>query len=80
MDDGGEEGDESRSSTASNTRRRTVAVTTQESLDGTREKAMRIASLGELEESSGAKKGISPGGAGIDKTKNAKDIVMALMG
>ena len=60
MDDGGEEGDGFRSSTAPNTRRRivtrtpleenngdegTVAVTTQESLDGIREKAMMIASL-----------------------------------
>ena len=59
-----EKTDESRSSTAPNTRRRiatnilleenksdetTVAVTTQESLDGIREKAMRIASIDELE-------------------------------
>ena len=61
----GEVRDEFRSSTAPNTRRRlatkktsleenngdetTVAVTTQESLDGIREKAMRIARTDELE-------------------------------
>ena len=63
MDDEGEKGDEFRSSTVPNTRRRIarktqveenksderkVAVITQESLDGIREKAMRIASLDEL--------------------------------
>ena len=56
-----EERDESRSSTAPNTRRRIttktsleVAVTTQESLDGIRENAMRIASIDELETVSSA--------------------------
>ena len=63
MDDEGGGGDEFRSSTVPNSRPRiatktsleenksdekTVAVTTQESLDGIREKAMRIASLDEL--------------------------------
>ena len=63
MDVEGEKRDESRSSTAPNTRRRiatktsleenksdetTVAVTTPESLDGIREKAMRIPSIDEL--------------------------------
>ena len=68
-DDEGEEGDEFRSSTVPNTRRsivakrspeeergdeRTAAVTTQESLDGIHGKAMRIASVVELEVNSGA--------------------------
>ena len=63
MDDEGEEGDELRGSTAPKSRRRMVtktrleennsnarmvAVTTQESLDGIREKAMRIASFDEI--------------------------------
>ena len=63
----GEEGDELKSSTVPNTRRRivtetpleenksderTVAVSTQESLDEIREKAMRIASLDEMGASS----------------------------
>ena len=90
VDDEGEEGNEFRSSTAPNARRkivtktpleenksdaRTVAVTTQESLDGIREKAMRIASLDEMEAKSSARTGPSPGGAEIDKTKQAKEIV-----
>ena len=64
MDVGEEERDESRRSKAQNTRRRittktsleenksdetTVAATTQESLEGIREKAMRIASIDKLE-------------------------------
>ena len=67
-----EERDESRSSKAQNIRRRimtktsleeskSVAVTTRESLDGNREKPMRIASLDELEESSGAGRWSSSG-------------------
>ena len=40
---------------------KTVAVTTQESLDGIREKAMRIASIDELETSSSAGRWISLG-------------------
>ena len=71
-----EEGDEFRSSTVPNTRRRivtktplegdqgderTVAVTTQGSLDGIREKAMRIASLDEMGASRSARRGPSPG-------------------
>ena len=93
MDDEGEEGDGFRSSTAPNTRRRivtrtpseenkgdegTVAVT-QESLDGIREKALRIVSLDEMGASSSARV-VGPGGAEIDKTKKAKEIVWALVG
>ena len=68
---------ESRSSKAQNTRLRmttktsleespmydekTVAVTTQESLVGIREKAMRIASIGELKTGSSAERWSSPG-------------------
>ena len=85
------EGDKFRSSTVPNTRRRiatktplevnncdkrTVAVTTQESLDGVREKAMRIPSLDETGASSSLRRGLSPGGAEIDKT----EIVRALVG
>ena len=55
-----------------------MAVTTQESLDGIREKAMRIASLDEMEANSSARRGSSPGGADIDKTMQAKEIVRAL--
>ena len=95
MDDGGEEEDESRSSTAPTTRRRivtktpleenegderTVAVTTQESLDVTREKAMRTASCDEMGASSSARRGVNPGGPEIDKTKKAKEMVRALVG
>ena len=76
MDVEEEERSESRSSTELNTRRRiatktsmdegrsdetTVAVTTQESLDGIREKAMRIASIDELETGSRAGRWSSPG-------------------
>ena len=89
-----EKRDESRSSTAPNTRRRiatktsleenksdetTVTVTTQESLDGIREKAMRIASIDELETGS-AGRWSSPEGASNDKTKKANDLVRALVG
>ena len=95
MDDGGQEGDGFRGSTAPTTRRRsvtktpleenrpderTVAVTTQESLDGTCEKAMRIASPGEMRASSSARRGLSPEGAEIDKTKKAIEILTALVG
>ena len=58
----------------------TVAVTTQESLDGIREKAMRIASIGELETSSSARRWPSPGELANDKTKNANEVVWALVG
>ena len=46
-------------------------MTTPESLDGIREKAMRIASLGEMGASSSARRGLSPGRAEIDTTKKA---------
>ena len=95
MEDEGEEGNESRRTAVLNTTRRivtkapleenksderTVAVTTQESLDGIREKAMRTASLDEMGASSSARRGPSPGVAEIDKTKKAKEIVRALVG
>ena len=94
MDDGGEEEDEFRCSTVPNTRRRivtktplkenkgdegTMAVTTQASLDGIREEAIRIASLDEVGASSSARRGPSAGGAEIDKAKKAKEIVRALV-
>ena len=95
MDDEGVEGDEFRSSAVPNTRRRiatttsleenksderTVAVTIQESLDGIREKAMRIASLDELEESSGAGRWSSSGGAKKDRNKKVNEIVRTIVG
>ena len=95
MDVEGEETDESRRSTAPNTRRRiatktsleenesgktTVAVTTQESLDGIREKATRIASLDELETGSSADRWSIPRGEANDKTKKANELVRALVG
>ena len=46
-----------------------MAVTTQETLDGIREKAMRIASIDELETGSSAGRWSSPGRAPHDKTK-----------
>ena len=55
-----------------------VAVTTQELLDGIREKAMRIVSLHKMETCCSARRGHSPEGAEIDKTKKAKVIVRAL--
>ena len=94
MDVEGEETDESRRSTAPNTRRRiatktsleenesgktTVAVTTQESLDGIREKAMRIASLDGLETGSAERWSI-PRGAANGKTKKGNELVRALEG
>ena len=95
MDDEGEEGEELRSSTVPNTRRRTatktsmeenksderaVAVTTQESLDGVREKAMTIGSLDELEASSGAGRWSSSGRAQNDRKKEDNEVVRALVG
>ena len=52
-----------------------VAVTTQESLDGILEKAMRIVSLHKMGTCCSARRGHSPEGAEIDKTKKAKEIV-----
>ena len=91
----GEKTDESRRSTAPNTRRRiatktsleenesgktTVAVTTKESLDGIREKAIRIASFDELETGSSAERWSTSRGAANDKTKKANELVRALVG
>ena len=95
MDDGGEEGDAFKSSTAPNTRRRivtktsleevnsderTVAATTQESLDGIREKATRITSIGELEASSGAGRWSNSGRDENDRHKRVNDIVRVFVG
>ena len=54
-----------------------MAVTTHESLDGIREKAMRIASLGKLGASSGAGRWSSSGGA---ENETVNEIVRALVG
>ena len=82
----GKEKDETRSSIATKDKRRittntslerhdddkaAVAVTTQESKEGFREMAMRIASIGELETGSSAETCSSPGGAGNDEVKKA---------
>ena len=86
-----------RSSTVPNTRRRiatktsleenksderTVAVTTQESLDGIREKAMRIAGLDELETGKQqCRKMVQSGGAARRTgTRKANEIVRATCG
>ena len=57
-----------------------MAVTTQESLVGIRENAMRIASLDEMGASSSARREPSQGGDEIDRTEKAKEIVRALVG
>ena len=95
MDDEGKERDESRSSTEPNTRRRiatkpsleesrsderAVAVTTQESLDGIREKAMRIASIDELETGSSIARWSSPWRPENDRTGKANELVRSLLG
>ena len=54
-------------------------MTTQESLDGMRETAMRIPFIDELETGSRGKWS-SPGGAGNDRTKKANELVRALVG
>ena len=59
---------------------KTVAVTTQESLDGIREKAMRIGSLDELGASSSAGSWSSSEGAENDRTMKANEIVRAIVG
>ena len=56
-----------------------MAVTTHESLDGIREKAMRIASLDELGAGS-AGRWSSSGGAENDKNKKLDEIVRVLVG
>ena len=58
----------------------TVAVNTQESLDGIREKAMMVASIDELETGSSAGRWSGPGRAANDKTKKADELVRALVG
>ena len=95
MDVEEEERDESRGSTAPKTRRRivtktsleenksdktTVAVTSQESSDGIREKAIRIPSIDELETGSSAGRWTSPGRAANDKTQKANELVRAPVG
>ena len=90
MDGEGEEGDGFRSSTATNTRPRivtktpleenksdetTVAVTTQESLDGIREMAMRIASFDQMETGSRSGRWSRRVGEGQDH-----EVVRALVG
>ena len=57
-----------------------VAVTTQELLDGIREKAMRIPSLDEMGASNSAGRWSSSGGAENDRNKNVNEIVRALVG
>ena len=59
---------------------RTAAVTTQESLDGIREKAMRIANLDELGASSSAGRWSSSGRAENDRNKKVNEIDRALVG
>ena len=89
MDDEGEEGDEFRSSTRIATKtslrenksdEKTLAVTTQESLDGIREKAMGIASLDELGASSSAGRCPSSLGAENDRNKKVNEVVSVLVG
>ena len=95
MDDKEEGENESRSSTAPNTRRRivtktpleenkgderTVALTFQESLDGIREKAMRTASLDGVGASSSAGRCSSSGGADDARNKKVDEIVRPLVG
>ena len=57
-----------------------MAVTTQESPDGVREKAMTIASVDELERGSSTARWPSPGGAENDRTGKANQFVRSLVG
>ena len=57
---------------------RAVAVTTQESSDGIREKAMRIASIDELETGRSTARWFSPGRAEHDRTGKATELVRSL--
>ena len=92
---GRRERDESRSSSEPKTRRRiatkisseesksderTEAVTTQESSDWTREKAMRTASIDELETGSSTARWSSPGRAESDRTGKVNELVRSLVG
>ena len=56
---------------------KTVAITTQESLDGIREKAIKIASFDELGSSSSAGRWSSSEGAEKDRNKKVNEIVRA---
>ena len=55
-------------------------MTTQETSDGIREKAMRIASIGELETVSSTARWSNPGGAENDRTGKATELVRSLAG
>ena len=57
-----------------------MAVTTQESSDGIREEAMRIASIDDLETDSSTARWSSPGGAENDRTGKANELVRSLVG
>ena len=57
-----------------------MAVTTQESSDGIREKAMRIASIDELETGSSTARWSNPGRAESDRTRKANELVISLVG
>ena len=57
-----------------------MAVTTQELSDGIREKAMRIASIDELQTSSSTARLSSPGRAENDRTGKANELVRSLVG
>ena len=59
---------------------RAVAVTIQESSDGIREKAMRIASIDEFETGSSTATWFSPGGADNDRTQKANELVRSHVG
>ena len=60
--------------------RRERAVTTQGSSDGIREKAMRIASIDELETGNSTAVWSSPGGAENDRTGKTNELVRSLAG
>ena len=59
---------------------KTVAVTTKESLDGIREKAMMIANLDELGASSSARRWSNSRGAENDRNTKANEIVRDIVG
>ena len=90
MDDERKESDGSRSLTEPNTWRRSVyeniideravTVTTSESSDGIREKAMRNVCIDELETGSSTSRWSSPGRAENDRTGKAKELVRSLVG
>ena len=57
-----------------------MEVTTQESSDGIREKAMRIASIDELETGSSTARWSSPGRAENSRTGKSDELVRSLVG